>query len=668
MKDNVTPLPPLLLDYMQTINVGFHSPAYLKLTPDGILVEHGGDIKRFGIVNPLPDEPVEKTVFFLDSFFPLKTPGIILPTVEVVPGVVADIHIFREEDRFTWVLFLDKTEVEKKFHRILEKSSRLQLVEEEYNRLIRNDIAIDILERLEIAVFQQVSSNTFTAAGALPRWFVNLFGENASPARQNPVDLVHFFPFLEFFLAGEADGLWKNPGKKTVISDLWIETDPNGKEIYLEAVALGVKDKNVLLIQPIDSESSKNILHIQRGREKSLAYEQAVKAQKMMKEFMANMSHELRTPMNAVIGISKMLARYFNENLTERQLEGLQLIHESGERLLHLINSLLDLSKIEAGRMTVYHDPMSFNQLMDGLDKIVESLLKDKDILFNIERSPDIPETVVADEEKLHQVLLNLLGNAVKFTEQGEIKLHVYRRENQLHFEVRDTGIGIPEEHLPHIFETFTQVQSSMAREYGGTGLGLTLCKKLVKLMNGEITVRSVQGQGSVFHFFIPLETEKPGKRETSPGKSSYTGLIPPGGPAEDETQPCVLVAEDERMGRVLFEMVLGNRYRLNFATSGREVIDRYFSLQPDVVLMDIVMPGMNGFEAFDSIRSKAKERQIPVVPVVAVTAGASDEEKKKILDHGFDGYISKPVDETELIRTIDNLLTRKHNKEETNG
>lgn len=645
----------MLLDYIQTINVEFHSPAYLKLSPGGLLLEHGGDIKRFGIVNPLPDEPVGKTLFFLDSFFPLKAPGIILPTVEVVPGTVADIHIFREGDRFIWVLFLDKTEVEKKFRRILEKSGRLQLLEEEYNRLLRDDIAVDILEQLEIAVFQQVSSNTFTAVGTLPRWFCRLFGKKTSPVRRGPVDLVHFFPFLEFFLAGEAAGLWKNPGKQTVISDLWIETDPKGKEIYLEAIAGGVKGKNILAIKPIDSQSSKNLLHIQRGREKSLAYERVVKAQKKLKEFMANMSHELRTPMNAVIGISKMLSRYFNENLTERQLEGLQMIHESGERLLHLINSLLDLSKIEAGRMTVYPEPMSINRLMDGLDKTVDSLLKDKDIRFNIETDPDIPEVVVADEEKLHQVLLNLLGNAVKFTERGEIGLHVYRRERRLHFEVRDTGIGIPEEHLPHIFEIFTQVQSSMAREYGGTGLGLTLCKKLVKLMNGEITVRSVPGQGSVFRFFIPLETEEPKIRESSPA-----------GPKGEETPACVLIAEDERMGRVIFEMVLGNRYMLSFATSGREVVDLYFSLHPDVVLIDIDMPGMSGFEAFDSIRSKAKDRKMPVVPVVAVTAGVSDEEKKEILGHGFDGYLTKPVDEIELLRTIDNLLTRKRDKGET--
>ncbi|MCP5053341.1 MAG: response regulator, partial [bacterium] len=374
----------------------------------------------------------------------------------------------------------------------------------------------------------------------------------------------------------------------------------------------------------------------------------------------ANMSHELRTPMNVIIGISNMITRYYNDNLTPKQTKGLELIHQSGQRLLRLINDLLDLSKIEAGKMTLTLFPTKLGPLISDIEPMILSLLKDKDIGFNITQSPGLPDEFVTDEDKLRQVLLNLLGNAVKFTKQGEITLNIYPEGPMIYFEVRDTGIGIGEEHIHNIFDAFSQAQGSMSREYGGTGLGLTLSKKLVAILGGAITVSSKLNKGSVFRFFIPAKSETPDTQDDYDTQDLTDKLMAmPELGLDTHTghpRPRLLIAEDEKVGRVMAEMILEHRYQLCFASSGKEVVDSYFSFRPDIVLMDIIMPGMDGYQAFDAIRSAAVEKP---VPIIAMTGQAMEEEKKEILAHGFDGYISKPVDEQLLIETIDRLLQK---------
>ncbi|MCP5054381.1 MAG: hypothetical protein GY940_44855, partial [bacterium] len=303
-------IPRFVLDYMQEIQISHHTPAFLKLTRDGILIDHGGDIQRFGITRPVLNAPLEDTVFFLDCYLPLKTPGITLNKVEATTGVFADIHIFNRGDQqgkpLTWVLFLDKTETEKELRSILQKSNQLQLMEQDYHKLQQVRTTTDILKLLNTAVFEHVTGGGFKVIGTLPGWFHELFAQQP-PIQQREIDLVHYFPFLEFFLSGDAQGLWEKNSGETVLSDLWIENDAHGKEYYLEAMAANVKDKKILLIKIIDSETSRNFLHIQKGREKALAFEKVVKAQRTLREFMANMSHELRTPLNAIIGYSEML-------------------------------------------------------------------------------------------------------------------------------------------------------------------------------------------------------------------------------------------------------------------------------------------------------------------------------------------------------------------------
>ena len=504
-KQGMEALPPFILRYLQGINIHRYSPAFLKLTPPGILEDWGGDIQRFGINHPVRETPVSDAAGYLEGFFPLKRSSIILPNVETTPGIYADLHLLRENDRSTWVLFLDQTEDQEKLRSLLQRCNELQRRQKMSGPPSPGPVCAQILRQLNIAVFQEIEANRFAVIGVLPSWFRQLFEKCAVVDPQGEVNPVSCFPFLELFINTEAREAWKHDEHLMVTSDLWIESDAQGNEYYFEAVAAVIDQKKILLVRMVNAETCRNRFHIQKGREKSLAYEKVVKTEKMLRSFLANMSHELRTPMNAILGISKMLHKYYGENLTAKQIEGLQLIYQSGERLLKLINDLLDLSKLEAGKMQVLLKPAAVDDVIGAVEKLIAPLIRDKEIAFSVKKGPGVPLRIVTDEEKIHQVLLNLLGNAVKFTPRGEIRLEVDAREEKLYFEVHDTGIGISEAHLPYIFETFTQVDGSVSGEYGGTGLGLALCKKLLSLLKGEITARSQLGRGSVFTFQIPL-------------------------------------------------------------------------------------------------------------------------------------------------------------------
>ena len=376
------------------------------------------------------------------------------------------------------------------------------------------------------------------------------------------------------------------------------------------------------------------------------------------------MSHEIRTPLNAIIGISKTLSRYYTKNLTRKQLDGLEMVHKSSQRLLLLINGVLDLSKIEAGKMDVKSKPFSVDTLIAGIRSMAATLNDKPGVDFIVEKDDSVPATVVSDAHRLHEILTNIISNSVKFTERGQIVLRIYVRQDRLYFEVSDTGIGIDPRDLDRIFEEFTQVDSSTTRKYQGSGLGLTICKKMIERLGGEIKAQSIIAEGTTVTFYVPLKTAEPEADQAvselaePPDHGQQPALHAAEAAAPDrEFLPKVLIAEDDEFGRAALNMMLEHRYRLIFAKDGKEVVEKYFADSPDLVLMDIMMPIVDGYEAFDEIVRRTADR---LIPIIALTAKAMKDDRDELLAYGFTDYIPKPIDDKVLMRTIEKHLAAR--------
>lgn len=384
-----------------------------------------------------------------------------------------------------------------------------------------------------------------------------------------------------------------------------------------------------------------------------LATKAADTASKAKSLFLANMSHEIRTPMNGVIGLTELILR---TKLTSVQKDYLEKLQYSSNNLLHILNDILDLSKIEAGKFTIEQTEFNFKQMLDSVVNTAKIKATEKKLPLNVIMDKSFSDWVIGDSVRCSQVLINLLNNAVKFTERGSITLEVERKNNSdnVFFKVTDTGIGITSEQQAKLFSTFTQADNSTSRKYGGTGLGLVICKHLTNLMGGYIELQSEFGQGSCFKFSLNLPVSKNNQNTYSSNDSdkknseiNYT--------SEKLLNKKALVVEDIAINRLVAKKILkAAGLSLDFAVNGLEAVNMVKEKQYDLIIMDIQMPVMDGIESTKIIRTLANYK---LTPIIAMTANAMSDDKELSLAAGMNSHLTKPIQFDQVIKELENFF-----------
>ncbi len=458
----------------------------------------------------------------------------------------------------------------------------------------------------------------------------------------------------------------------------WQQSEIDFSKQLVNQLAIAIQQANLFeqLQQELSERQQTQVALSERNVQLAITNEELARATRLKDEFLANMSHELRTPLNAILGMSECLKENLLGEITAKQKNALETIHSSGSHLLSLINEILDLSKIQAGQIKLQLQPVSIASLCDSSLIFVKQQALKKRIQLSSNFPEDLSHLFLLDQRRILQCLINLLTNAVKFTDQGgSVTLTVTytppsteltenhqdtnaleRSEPQhlLEFSIADTGIGIAPENIDKLFQPFIQIDSSLSRKYDGTGLGLALVKRIVELHGGNVSVESKLGQGSIFQFQLPCRRDQSASAlPMLTNNNVETAGLPV--EANNQSLPLILLAEDNEAGISTFKMFLSSKgYRLEIARNGIEAISLAQAKHPDLILMDIQMPEMDGLEAMRQIRL---DPSLAKVPIIALTALAMKGDQERCLAAGANDYLSKPVKLTQLVGAIDKLL-----------
>jgi signal transduction histidine kinase/HPt (histidine-containing phosphotransfer) domain-containing protein len=480
-------------------------------------------------------------------------------------------------------------------------------------------------------------------------------------------DLKHYL--LESIEIGISDYILKPVQKKQFLEALqrvthfiFLQRQVEDQQEQLKAAHSDLEKRVNERTAELEESNTKlrNEIEIRKFTEEKLinAKEEAVAANKAKDAFLAKVSHELRTPLNGIIGLSSLMK---STELTERQIKYTDMVKLSADNLLKIINEILDFSKIEAGKLSLRNLEFKLRPLIEQSIFLIEQSAKQKNIDLSFQLSKRVPKVIIGDSGRILQILLNLLGNAVKFTDNGSIRLSVdvEKIENEiieLQFSVVDTGIGIPSDKLDDIFNSFSQAEETFTRKYGGTGLGLSIAREIIHLMEGEISVESELGSGSRFSFNIKLKLPKNFEDISQSYEDDDQHLM---NKYEELSNLSILIADDSIINQEVLKQALINKVKSVYTvSSGLEVLDFMKSVDIDIILMDIQMPGMDGIETTKVIRSEESGELL--LPIIGLTAHTQESFKITAIEAGMTDFISKPFKWKDIFTKIKKYVPKR--------